>query len=1381
MAISERHTRLEGSERPRPASHTFVAPVDATEVITVALVIRPQPGSPPLPDLAHWQATPLGERRFLTPDEYARTHGAALSDLDAVAAFAASHGLAVVESHAGRRCVHLQGTAAQLNEAFGVTLKHYKGPLPVSAPRTRMGVHEEPAKRAVSTQNHHGYDGPVHLPAELAGIVTAVVGLDNRCGAGAAGGANDPPGANSLQVPAAAAFYNFPNSGATGMTIGVHAPQTTPGVGASYLPNDINNLYFPNLTNAAYRTAPASINDVNLTVGSNTYSNNQAAVKAITAATNLNIFPNNYIIEVTQDISTSATVAQGATVNVYFTQNSELGWLAFLNRVLLPQGESQPVVITSSFPLNLSDDTGTVGDSSSSGSVAGVMSALFQQLAAVGVNVFIALGDWGADDSLTDGKTHVSYPGSDPWVTSCGGTLLAGSAGPPVKLDERVWNDSWSTSGFGSNTADFGTTGGGASGGGLGANFPVPPYQTAAGITSITDSAGNTLKARFVPDVACMVAYQGFFVNGLTYSFTGTSCVAPLYAGLIAVLRNAFGVQLGFLNPTLYQLGKNTTLFPFNDITSGNNDSSEPAPTKDSPFFTAGAGWDPCTGWGSIDGLKLLNGIAGLMYSQTFYFGIGKDNYGLDEVQNVPTYTQALWLTLEGYTPAAATAVGVKPPTLAGAFDSLAGVTITVGAPQPEIPTQASTPQRILYPCQVTFSKAAARTTAFGGIFPVAGSPPTSLPLTAKFTIQGQTFYAATVIQLLPGDDPYFTNITHITATQENVFYLSQDLRVFTATPAINPTPIVGVGVPGTSSGPPALVPTNGIDNDDAAGYNYIQALLKYLNVNYSNPSGTDPFTLFPDQTNALTGDSSVTPTFPDPVSGTAFINYNFAVARVRLNGTPNKTTPKNVRVFFRLFVSQSSDTDYQVDSTYTSTPGPAGFPAVPTLGTSNNTIPFFATGNYLTTADFGENVDYTFNSVNNQPIAIGTSGGVWAYYGCFLNVYNPTNTLNTNNGPRSVLSLLTGTHNCLVAQIAYDDAPIVNSNGTTKSPENSDKLAQRNLQVTLSDNPGPPATHRVPQTFDLRPSPAIATSPGNLLDYPDELMIDWGNTPEGSIASIYWPQVNATHVLSLAKQIYSTHQLSAADPNTVQCTVRKGFTYVPIPPGAGENFAGLFTVDLPPAVVTGQVFTIVVRRLATRRAGDAPRPPAIAVAALPAAAASPSEKVMRNWRYVVGSFAVRIPVTTGKEMLPIEENTLAIMKWRLRQMLPTNRWYPVLLRYIGYVSGRIDGLGGNSNSIPPSPRGAPSHPTHPTHIGKRHEFTGKVNGVVYDRFGDFEGFMLLTEAGHERAFRSRESEIEALVRFAWQNRVVITVLTESHDPSCPVSIVLRRIHKNHK
>ena len=68
--------------------------------------------------------------------------------------------------------------------------------------------------------------------------------------------------------------------------------------------------------------------------------------------------------------------------------------------------------------------------------------------------------------------------------------------------------------------------------------------------------------------------------------------------------------------------------------------------------------------------------------------------------------------------------------------------------------------------------------------------------------------------------------------------------------------------------------------------------------------------------------------------------------------------------------------------------------------------------------------------------------------------------------------------------------------------------------------------------------------------------MIDWGNVPVGSIADIHRPQVQATAVINLADQIYSFHALEVADANTIQCQVTKSVTYVPIPPGTGENYA---------------------------------------------------------------------------------------------------------------------------------------------------------------------------------------------------------------------------------
>ena len=178
--------------------------------------------------------------------------------------------------------------------------------------------------------------------------------------------------------------------------------------------------------------------------------------------------------------------------------------------------------------------------------------------------------------------------------------------------------------------------------------------------------------------------------------------------------------------------------------------------------------------------------------------------------------------------------------------------------------------------------------------------------------------------------------------------FLSQDLRIMTATQFPNSTNIPVAGGPQFVTS--ATIGT--FDREAKAGFDYIQALLKWLNQNFSNPQGQDPFnTVLPNQSGALFGDSFVQPDaeVPQMPGGPRYLNYPFAIARVRLNGTPGRSTNKNVRVFFRLFITQTSDTDYDPTKTYPSDPDAAGLPGNPTQGLQDTTIPFFATGNLIT------------------------------------------------------------------------------------------------------------------------------------------------------------------------------------------------------------------------------------------------------------------------------------------------------------------------------------------------------------------------------------------------------------------------------------------------
>jgi hypothetical protein len=314
---------------------------------------------------------------------------------------------------------------------------------------------------------------------------------------------------------------------------------------------------------------------------------------------------------------------------------------------------------------------------------------------------------------------------------------------------------------------------------------------------------------------------------------------------------------------------------------------------------------------------------------------------------------------------------------------------------------------------------------------------------------------------------------------------------------------------------------------------------------------------------------------------------------------------------------------------------------------------------------------------------------------------------------------------------------------------------------------------------FEIKPSTSKQA--------PDELMITWGNTPSLSVASIYLPAVAAADIIALADKMYVKHRLSAIDAHTIRCPAGD-VTLVPIPQGQGR-YAGLLSVDLPPKINRGDVYTIAVRQLAlvsatTRSPPPPPQQPKIAMEVHAPEVAAPPKSF--SWRQVVGAFQYTLTVTPGQELLYPQERLLAWLKWRVGVTPSSNRWLPVLQRYLSLTEGLVQILGQNPNTIPPSQVGnvPGKHPVPPCPPPvppcppvEQHEYTGKVSAIHYDRFGDFCGFVILTEAGHEHRFRGREHAIEELVHQAWVERTVVSVLVEEPDRTWPVTLILRRYH----
>jgi hypothetical protein len=520
---------------------------------------------------------------------------------------------------------------------------------------------------------------------------------------------------------------------------------------------------------------------------------------------------------------------------------------------------------------------------------------------------------------------------------------------------------------------------------------------------------------------------------------------------------------------------------------------------------------------------------------------------------------------------------------------------------------------------------------------------------------------------------------------------------------------------------------------------------------------------------------------FPtDGPNGTGNKVFNFALAKVHYIGTIGAA---NVRVFFRLFTCQTTTAAYDQSTSYRRWPtNPAGQP-IPLAGIRGNeyvTMPFFAEARVNSTA---LNMNQQTDPANIQSFTPTGGAEVDVFYGCWLDINQPlkpdgsaNNVLPVlvpginNDGPFSNAlpiqqAIMRNPHQCFVAEIAFD--PISIPPG--KDPSNWDKLAQRNLAWSDLPNPGVDGSRRALNTFEVRPS-AFGLQHDRT---PDEIMIDWNSLPVGTTASIYLPAVLANEVIAMASRMYTAHDLGASDEHTIECAAR-GITYIPVPTGSGIDFAGLLSVNLPPKIRRGQVFNIVVRQVTD--AFGLRKPPNPEGKGRRRAAPSAVGRSEIRWRRTVGAFELAIPIHAKEVLLEPEERVLSLLRWVQKAIPKQSRWFSVFERYLGYIGDRVIGLGGDPTQVPASPFGdTETKPSRPEPCGPeaRIHCTGKVSSLIFDRFGDFEGFLLDTEDG-ERKFFSRENEIEELVERAWCERLRMTVFVERDQPHRPLSIIVR-------
>jgi kumamolisin len=268
------------------------------------------------------------------------------------------------------------------------------------------------------------------------------------------------------------------------------------------------------------------------------------------------------------DIEVIGAVAPGVAIVVYFAPNTDQG---FIDAV------STAVHDTTHRPSVVSVSWGESEDAWSA-QARTQMEQILTEAGGLGVTVTVAAGDNGSADAVGDGQQHADFPASAPHALGCGGTSLHAS-GATIQ-SETVWND----------------PGDGATGGGVSRQFTLPSYQSAAGVPVNVDTQAA---GRGVPDVSGNADPQTGYrirVDGAEQTIGGTSAVAPLWAGLIARLNEHLGSALGFAQPVLYPLLGTAS---FHDITSGDNGA-----------YSAGPGWDACTGLGTPDGTALAAALS---------------------------------------------------------------------------------------------------------------------------------------------------------------------------------------------------------------------------------------------------------------------------------------------------------------------------------------------------------------------------------------------------------------------------------------------------------------------------------------------------------------------------------------------------------------------------------------------------------------------------------------------------------------------------------------------------------------------------------------------------------------------------------------------------
>ena len=462
-------------------------------------------------------------RKYLSPAAFVSEFAPAQSDYDSVAAFAAAHGLKVVERYGNRMVLDVDGSVADIEQTLHVTLGLYRHP----------------------TENRMFYAPDREPSLDLTVPISHVGGLDN---------------------------YSLPRPSLKRAALVRAAAGSGPG--GTYLGGDFRAAYLPGVTLTGTGETVGLLQFDGYSSSDISHYESEAGLPNVRLSRvlldNFNGHPSGTDgqLEVSLDIEMAVSMAPGLSKIIVYEAGPDGNWEDILNRMASDDLAHQ-----------LSCSWYSPGDPMDP-----VADGIFQEMAAQGQSFYCASGDSDAFTGL------VPFPDDSPYITTVGGTTLTTTGAGGAWSAEQAWN--WG--------------GGTGSSGGVSTQYAIPDWQQG---TSMAANGGSTTM-RNTPDVAFTADNIDVRAMNADYSVGGTSCAAPLWAALTALInedaaQNGLG-PVGFVNPAVYALGSSSSYSAtFHDTTTGNNTSS----TSPDEFYAV-PGYDLCTGMGTPNGQALISALA---------------------------------------------------------------------------------------------------------------------------------------------------------------------------------------------------------------------------------------------------------------------------------------------------------------------------------------------------------------------------------------------------------------------------------------------------------------------------------------------------------------------------------------------------------------------------------------------------------------------------------------------------------------------------------------------------------------------------------------------------------------------------------------------------